>query len=267
MKKILGLGLLVSLLVSACGTKNDENVIKVSATAVPHAEILEFARDILKEEYGYDLEIIVTDDYYVPNAALDNGDVDANYFQHEPFFNEQVEVQGYNIVNAAGIHLEPIGIYSNTYKSIDDIKENATIIISNSTADQARILNVLADNGLITLDSGVDRLTATLEDIKSNPLNIDFKAQVAPELLITTFNNNEADLVAINSNYALQGGLNPLEDSLLIESSVNNPYVNIIAVQKGHENDEKIVALIEVLQSEKVKEFILSKYEGAVIPA
>lgn len=268
MKKIRTLLFVGLLVLSGCSAKkSDDQTIKIIATAVPHAEILEEAKPILKENYGIDLDIEITDDYYFPNKAVDAGDADANYFQHVPFFDGEIEKYGYKLTNAGGIHIEPIGIYSKKYTDVSQIEDGATVIISNSIADHGRILNVFAAAGLITLKEGVDATSATLDDIVDNPKNLNFKAEVAPELLVQAYQGNEADLVAINSNYALNAGLNPVNDSLIIESTKDNPYVNIVAVQEGHENDEKIKALIEVLKSDAIKQFISEKYNGSVIVA
>ena len=271
MKKLLKivLVLVLAVVVSACGGNNEkkENVLKVSATLDPHSKILEEAGKILEADYGITLDVEVLDDYFIFNKALDAGEVDANFFQHLPFFDGEVAEHGYEITNAGGIHLEPFGFYSKTVKSVEELKDGAQVVISNSVADHGRILAILADNGLITLKEGVDELTATEADIATNPKGLKF-VEVKPELLVTAYNNGEGDLVAINGNYAIQGGLNPVKDSVILESaSQDNPYVNIVAVKTGTENDEKIKALVEVLQSDTIKQFINDTYDGAVIPA
>lgn len=273
MKKLLKVVLVLLLAVGivACGGKEtstqDDKKLVVSATLDPHAKILEEAKKVLKEKYEIDLEVKVLDDYYIFNKALDAGEVDANYFQHVPFFDGEVKEHGYKIVNAAGIHLEPFGFYSKTVKTVNDIKNDAEIIISNSVADHGRILAILEKEGLITLKDGVNKQEATVRDIASNPKNLKF-TEVKPELLTTSFENGEGDLVAINGNYAIQAGLNPTKDAVILESaSADNPYVNIVACQQGHENDEKIKALVEVLKSDEIKKFIENTYKGSVIPA
>ena len=275
MKKLLTVAIVCLLAVGvvACGGNNqdastDQKKLVVSATLDPHSKILEEAKPILKEKYGIDLEIKVLDDYYIFNKALENGEVDANFFQHVPFFDGEVKDKGYkNIVNAARIHLEPFGFYSKTVKSKDEVKDGATIVISNSVADHGRILAILAKEGLITLKDGTDELNATVKDIDQNPKNLTFK-EVKPELLATAYNNGEGDLVAINGNYAIQASLNPTKDAVILETATeDNPYVNIVACQKGHESDDKIKALIEVLKSDDIKKFIEDTYKGSVIPA
>lgn len=271
MKKLLkiALALLLTVGIVGCGSQSDssdEKTLTVSATLDPHAKILEQAKPLLKEKYGIDLEVKVLDDYYIFNKALDIGDVDANYFQHRPFFDGDVEKNNYKIAEAGAIHIEPFGFYSKTVKSKDQIKDGAKVIISNSVADHGRILAILADAGLITIKDGVKVLDATVKDIASNPKNLEF-TEIKPELLATSFNNGEGDLVAINGNYALQANLNPTKDAVILESAnADNPYVNIVACQKGHENDEKIKALVEVLKSDDIKKFIEETYKGSVIP-
>lgn len=271
MKKLLkiALALLLTVGIVGCGSQSDssdEKTLTVSATLDPHAKILEQAKPLLKEKYGINLEVKVLDDYYIFNKALDTGDVDANYFQHRPFFDGDVEKNNYKIAEAGAIHIEPFGFYSKTVKSKDQIKDGAKVIISNSVADHGRILAILADAGLITIKDGVKVLDATVKDIASNPKNLEF-TEIKPELLATSFNNGEGDLVAINGNYALQANLNPTKDAIILESAnADNPYVNIVACQKGHENDEKIKALVEVLKSDDIKKFIEETYKGSVIP-
>ncbi len=269
MKKLFKAILVLTLVVffSACISDKEETKLTVSATLDPHSKILEFAATILEDE-GIELEIIVLDNYYIFNQALDAGEVDANFFQHVPFFNEEVETNGYDIVNIGGVHIEPFGFYSKSISDIEDLDGGAEIIISNSVGDHGRILSILADAGVIELKDGVDAITATTDDIVSNPKKIVF-TEVNPELLVTTYEEGEGDLVAINGNYAIQAGLNPTKDAVILEQAdQDNPYVNIVAVKSGRENDKEIQALIRVLQSDEVKEYIEETYsDGSVIPA
>ncbi|WP_394234546.1 MetQ/NlpA family ABC transporter substrate-binding protein [Niallia oryzisoli] len=249
---------------SAADSKDDMKKIVIGASNVPHAEILEQAKPIL-EEKGIELQIETFQDYVLPNQALDSGDLDANYFQHIPYFEQQIKENGYKFANAGGIHIEPIGIYSKKYKSLKDLPENAKVIISNSVADHGRVLSLLEKEGLIKLKEGIDKTAATLDDIVENPRNLEFDTEYAAELLPQIFNNNEGDIVLINSNFAIDAGLNPLKDSIAIEDS-KSPYVNIIAVRKGDENKEEIKTLVEVLRSKEIQDFILKQYDGAVVP-
>ncbi|WP_442595998.1 MetQ/NlpA family ABC transporter substrate-binding protein [Neobacillus sp. D3-1R] len=278
MKKWLSvlLSLAMALVLAACGTSEEkteggnagkEDGLKklvVGASNVPHAEILEEAKPLLKDK-GIDLEITTFQDYVLPNQALESGELDANYFQHIPYLNAQIKENGYDFVNAGGIHIEPIGVYSKKYKSLDELPEGAHIIVSNSVADHGRILTMLENKGLIKLKEGVEKTEATVDDIVENPKKLNFDAEYEASLLPQIYNNGEGDAVLINSNYAIDAGLNPLEDSIAIEES-DSPYVNVIAVRKGDENKEEIKTLVEVLRSKEIQDFILEKYKGAVVP-
>lgn len=282
-KKLLGLATLavVTLGIAACGTSNnntddsksadskggsssESNVLKVGASATPHAEILEQVKPILKKE-GVDLEIVTFDDYILPNKNLAQGDIDANYFQHIPYFNLQVKENNYDFANAGGIHIEPMGLYSKRIKDIKDLKDGATIITSNSEADWGRIITILQDADLVKVKDGVDLETATFEDIEENPKNLKFVYNINPEVLATTYNNDEADLIAINANFAYSAGLNPLNDAILLESD-NSPYVNIVAVRSEDKDSEKIKKLVDALHTKEIQDWILEKWDGSVKP-
>jgi D-methionine transport system substrate-binding protein len=266
--------LVIALMLAACGTSKENTKggsgdkatkkLVVGASNVPHAEILEEAKPLL-EEKGIELEIVPFQDYVLPNQALNGKELDANYFQHIPYLNAQMDENGYDFVNAGGIHIEPIGVYSQKYKSLDELPDGAHIIVSSSVADHGRILTMLEKEGLITLKEGIEKTTATVDDIIENPKNLNFDAEYEAALLPQIYNNGEGDAVLINSNYAIDAGLNPIEDSIAIEES-DSPYVNVIAVRSGDESREEIKALIEVLRSEEIQNFILEKYKGAVVP-
>ncbi|WP_122646368.1 MetQ/NlpA family ABC transporter substrate-binding protein [Enterococcus mediterraneensis] len=272
MKKFLGLAVvaLATVGLAACGGGNNstdgssskETTLTVGASPTPHAEILEKAAPILEKE-GIKLEVKKFDDYILPNKALENKDIDANYFQHIPYLNKEIKDNGYDFVNAGAVHIEPMGLYSKTLKNISDLKDGATVITSNSESDWGRILTILQDADLIKLKDGVDPETATFDDIAENPKNLKFKHDINPELLATTYQNEDVDLVAINANFAYGIGLNPKKDALLVEND-NSPYVNVIAVRKGDENKETIKKLIEALHSDEVKKFVDEKWEGSV---
>ncbi len=281
MKKVLSflfLSVLV-LVLAACGTSSNSSTdegtnddqqatekvtLKVGASHTPHAVILEKAKPILAEE-GIELEIVPYQDYVLPNQDLNNGDLDANYFQHIPYLEQKVAEEGYDLVNAGGIHIEPIGIYSKKYQSLDELPDGATILISNSIPDHGRILSLLEANGLITLKEGIDKTKATLEDIVENPKNLKIEASDAPEMMVTYYENKEGDAVVINSNFAIDAGINPVEDSIAIEGS-ESPYVNVIAVRSGDENREEIKKLVEVLRTKEIQDFILEEWGGSVVP-
>jgi len=274
MKKWISLVLALSLalVLAACGTSSnnssssDKGLTKlvVGASSVPHAEILRQAQPILKKD-GIDLVIKTFQDYILPNKALQSKELDANYFQHIPYLNAQNKQFGYGFVNAGGIHIEPIGVYSKKYKKLSDLPNGAHIIMSNSVADHGRLLSLLEAQGLIKLKPGIDKTTATIKDVVSNPKHLNFDAKYEAALLPKIYQNGEGDAVLINSNYAIGAGLNPLKDSIAIEDK-NSPYVNIIAVRKGDENKPAIKKLVAVLHSKPIQDFILQKYKGAVVP-
>lgn len=248
------------------GSEGDTKTLKVGASPVPHVEILEEAKPLL-EEKGIDLEIVEFTDYVLPNKTLAEEELDANYFQHEPYLNSQIADNGYKFVNAGGVHIEPIGVYSKRHKSLEDLPEGAKIIMSNSVADHGRMLSMLEEKGLITLKEGVEKTAATIEDIAENPKKLVFEADIEAPMLTKAYENDEADAVLINGNYALEADLNPSEDAIALESPENNPYVNLIVVREGDEDREEIKTLVEVLQSEEIQEFIKTNYKGSVISA
>lgn len=247
----------------------EPQTLSVIATANPHEVILNAAAPILLEKYNIKLDIIETEDYYTPNRAVNDGDADANFFQHVPFFDNEVAENGYDLVNVCGVEIEPFGFYSKKYKSLDELPDGAHIVTSNSVADHGRILSILAKAGLITLKDGVDELTATKEDIVDNPHNYDFSIEVNPEQLTNTLDDDQADLVAINGNYAIAAGLKPSTDALLLEQADStNPYVNILVTRSELKDDPRIQALAEVLKSDEIKNFITTTWsDGSVIPA
>ncbi|MGG1238314.1 methionine ABC transporter substrate-binding lipoprotein MetQ [Bacillus sonorensis] len=270
-------GLLTALFIifagilAACGSSSsqgdqDSKVITVGATPTPHAEILEQAKPLLKEK-GYDLQIKKFTDYKLINKALASKDLDANYFQHVPYLEQEMkENKDYKLANVDAVHLEPFGIYSKKYKSLKELPEGAKIIMSNNAAEQGRMLTMLENAGLIKLKSGIEKVNATVKDITENKKNLKIENNITPEMTAKAYEANEADAVFINVNYAIQNKLNPKTDSIELESPKDNPYANIIAVRKGDEDSAKIKALMEVLHSDKIKEFIDKKYEGSVLP-
>ncbi|PSL44427.1 D-methionine transport system substrate-binding protein [Salsuginibacillus halophilus] len=243
----------------------DEEEIVIGASSTPHAEILEYAEEALEEE-GISLEIETFNDYVLPNEALDSGELDANYFQHVPYFESQIEDHGYDFDHVGGIHIEPIAVYSQDYDSLDELPEGAEILMSDSVADHGRVLSMLEDEGLIELEDGAG-IDATTDDIVENERDLEFRADVEAGLLPQAYRSNEAEAVLINSNYAIDHDLNPAEDGIAMESAdLDNPYANIIAVQSEDAEDEKYHTLVEVLRSEDVQEFILDEFDEAVVP-
>lgn len=270
---VLGAGLLLAACGNDQGEQTDtgtdadtaeETTLRIGASNVPHAEILEFVAPKLEEE-GITLEIERYNDYVIPNVALDEGDIDANYFQHVPFFEEAVIENDYDFVNAGGIHIEPIAAYSKRHDRLDDLQEGAKILVSSNAPDYGRVLAILEEADLITIADGVDLTTATFDDIEENPLDLQIEYEYDPALMPTLLENDEGDVVFINSNFAVDHELNPLEDSIAIEDT-SSPYANIIAVRAEDEENPAISRLIEELRSEETQDFILETWEGAVVP-
>jgi D-methionine transport system substrate-binding protein len=230
--------------------------LKVVASSVPHAQMLEAIKPDLKEE-GINLKIIVTDDYNMPNRALANGEVDANFFQHLPFMEEQVEQFNYPIESLAKIEIEPMGLYSTKLQSIGELKDLATVAIPNDPTNETRALLLLQKQGLIQLDKSKQ---ATILNVVKNPKKLKFievDAAMLPRAL------DDVDLAAVNTNYALQA---KLPRALVLEGK-DSPYVNIIAIRKGDGDRPEIIALKKAMTSEKMRDFILKTYQGAVQPA
>ena len=265
MKKIIALVLSLVLVLSlaACGGKGNDKVIKVGATPAPHAEILEVIKEALAAE-GWTLEIVEFNDYIQPNKALENGELDANYFQHVLYMEGFNEEYGTHLVNAAGIHYEPFGIYAGKCKSLSDLPYGATIAVPNDTTNEARALLLLEQEGLIKLREGAG-LDATKADIVENPQGyviVESNAELLPVLL------QDVDVAVINGNYAIDAGLK-VSEALAIESAAGTAteyYQNIIAVVEGNESSAKIQALIKALKSDAVKQYIQDTYDGAVVP-
>ncbi|OHW63192.1 membrane lipoprotein TpN32 precursor [Andreesenia angusta] len=263
MKKILlALSLATTMFVAGCsGSGENSSSIKVGATPEPHGKILELVKDDLESE-GIQLEIVDYSDYVQPNLALNDGEIDANFMQHEPYLENFVAERGVDLVSVAKIHIEPMGLYSESIKSIDELADGAKIAIPNDPTNGARALLLLEEKGLIVLDENAG-FNATEKDIVENPKNLQVQALEAAQLPRTL---QDFDASVINGNYALEAGLNPTTDAILIEAK-DSPYANIITVKSGNENDEKVQALIKALQSDEVKNFIEDNYEGGVIPA
>lgn len=239
---------------------NGAKTLKVGATSVPHAEVLEQVKADLEKE-GIKLEIVEYSDYVQPNLNLNDKELDANYFQHLPyledFTKQHPEVK---LANAGGIHIEPMGVYSKKVKKLEELKDGATVSIPNDPTNGGRALLLLAKAGVIKLKDNVG-VTATVQDITANPKNIKFQ-ELEPAQVPRTL--DDVDAAVINSNFAMQVQLNPVKDNIFIEDATS-PYVNIVAVRVGDENRPEIQALMKALKSEKIKKFIQEKYNGAVV--
>ena len=237
----------------------------VGASVVPHAEVLEAAVPLLKEK-GIDLEVQEFTDYILPNVALESGEIDANYFQTPGYLALQMEEnEDFDFVSVGEIHKEPIGIYSKEYDSLQDLPEGAKIIMSDSLSDHGRILPIFEREGLIKLKEGVGE-NARVDDIVENPKNLDFSTLIEARLLASSFESGEGDAVVINGNYALEGGINIEEDGIAFEGSDVVP-PNLIVVRSEDKEREEIQALVEVLKSDEIRQFIEEKYAGAVLVA
>ncbi len=274
-KKILTLALTALTLATftACGgttadkggtAEKELKTIVVGATPSPHAEILKQVQPILKEE-GYNLEIQEYTDYVQPNLAVENGDLEANYFQHITYLEGFNEENKTHLVSVGSVHYEPFGIYAGKTKSLDELKDGATIAVPNDTTNEARALLLLEQEGLIQLKKGAG-LNATKNDIEENTKNlkiIEAEAAQIPHSL------QDVDIAVINGNYALGAGLNVGKDALAIEDSGSESvqaYKNVLVVKEGNENKEEVKALIKALQSEEIQTFMKENYDGAVLP-
>ena len=241
--------------------------IVVGASSTPHAEILEAVKGEL-EALGYELEVTIFDDYVMPNLALADGEIDANYFQHEPYLLNFNAENGTELVSAAAIHYEPMGIYGGSKASLDELAEGDIIAVPNDGTNEARALLLLQDQGLITLKEGIDASTetATILDIAENPKNleiVEMEAKNIPHSL------PDVAFAVINGNYAMEAGFSVGKDALATEdasSEAAQTYANVLVVKEGRENDPAIQALYAALTGDKVKDYINSTYDGAVVP-
>ena len=266
MKKFfaLVLTLVLCLSLAACSSGDGEaKTIKVGATPAPHCEVLEVAKEVLAKD-GYTLEIQEFNDYVVPNTAVEDGDLDANYFQHITYMNSFNGEHGTHLVSVAGIHYEPFGLYAGKTASLDALADGAQIAVPNDPSNEARALQLLQQEGLITLKEGVG-LDATKDDITANPKNLEI-VEVEAQLLPSTL--QDVDMAVINGNYAIDAGLK-VSEAVAVEAAdgvAAEAYVNVLTVKEGKESDEGIKALVKALQSAEVKAFMEKTYEGAVVP-
>ena len=279
-KKLLGVIFILTVLsLVACGAsdsdkkdmgtedskgKTEEVKLVVGASNTPHSIILEEAKPLLKEK-GIELVIEQYTDFIFPNQDLESGTLDANFFQHVPYLEVQIADHGYDFVNAGEVHIEPIGVYSKKYDSVDELPDGAVILMSNSISDHGRVLAMLEKEGLITLADDVEKTAAEVKDITDNPKNLVFEADYDPALMPELYKQDEGDALLINSNFAIDAGLDPLKDSIVIENT-DSPYANIITVRNGDEDKEEIKTLLEVLKSKEIQDFILEEWEGSIVP-
>ncbi|MFF5536152.1 MetQ/NlpA family ABC transporter substrate-binding protein [Streptomyces cinerochromogenes] len=259
----------LTLGLTACGSGKDSGSsdasgpLVVAASPTPHAEILNFVKDKLAKKAGLDLEVKEFTDYITPNTATEDGSVDANYFQNQPYLDDFNKKRGTHIAPVVTVHLEPLGLYSHKVKKADALKSGATIAVPNDAVNEARALKLLAANGLITLKDGAGT-EATPRDIAKNPRNLTFKEVEAAQ---TARSLDDVDAAVINGNYAISSGIKPAKDALVLESAKNSPYGNFLAVKEGNEKDPRVKKLAKLLTSPEVKKFIEDKYQGSVIPS
>ncbi len=268
LRGILSATIMTSLLLTtACGggESEDSGVVKleVGATAEPHAEILNFIKDDLEDE-GIELVVKEFSSYELINPSTAEGSLDANFFQHTPFLESFNENSDDKLVSVGPIHIEPMGIYSEKITSLDEIKEGDKVSIPSDATNGPRALLLLEDQGLIEVENKDNISDISVLDITENPLNLDIIELDAAQLTRTM---SDVTISVINTNYVLEAGLNPIEEAIVMEDGTDSPYSNILVVKEGRENEEAIQKLYEAMTSEKVREFILDEYQGAVIPA
>ncbi|WP_394840189.1 MetQ/NlpA family ABC transporter substrate-binding protein [Pendulispora rubella] len=237
--------------------------LKVGASPIPHADILRFVQEKLAEKEGLKLQIVEFTDYVQPNLALNDKQIDANFFQHVPYMEEFGKQRGIAMVSVAKVHIEPLGLYSKKVKALGDAPKGSIIAIPNDPTNAGRALHLLADNGLLTLKDGVP-VNATVQDIATNPKGFKIKELEAAQLPRSL---DDTSLSIVNGNYAIQVGLKPAKDALALEKGEGNPYANVLSVLKGQENEPRVQKLAKLLTSPEVKEFINKKYDGAVLAA
>ncbi|MEU6112776.1 MetQ/NlpA family ABC transporter substrate-binding protein [Streptomyces albidoflavus] len=262
--------LTLGLTLTACGSGSGsddasgaEGPLVVGATPTPAGEILEYVKKNLAKDAGLDLDVKEFTDYVLPNTALQEGTLDANLYQHKPYLDEFNQSKGTELVALDEIYLPPTGVYSEKVKDIADLRKGATVAVPNDVTNEGRALNLLAEEGLIELKKGAGA-DASPSDIAKNPKNITIK-ELDPAQLPRSL--SDVDAAAINNNFALDAGLSPREDAILLEKAKDNPYNNVLAVKKGNEDDPRVKKLAELLTSPEVKKFIEDTYKGSVIPA
>ena len=265
---------LAALTLAACGGGEEEaslaeeggvTTIRVAATPEPHAQILTFINDNLAADAGIELEIEEHTEYPIPNRLLNEGEVDANFFQHLPYLETEMEENGYELTPFEGVHIEPLGVYSDSLTSLDELEEGAVVGVPNDPTNRGRALALLADEGLLAIMDGVEPTEATVDDIAENPMHLDF-SEVDAALMPRTL--GDFAIAVINGNYVLDSGMSPADDALVLESGEDNPYANMLVVRTEDAENEALLTLDELLHSEDVRSFLEENFtDGAVIPA
>ena len=272
-KKILLVVLALALVLTSCSkkeskkedgqtTNTDNKKVVIGVSPAPHKEIAEKAKEILAKD-GIELEIKEFDDYVTPNTSLEEKDIDLNFFQHIPYLENFNKERGTKIVSLGGVHLEPMGIYSKKYKSLDELKDGDEVIIPNDATNGARALKILEENNVIKLKENAG-LEATEKDIAENPKNLKFTPVEAPTIPRAY---EDAALAVINSNYALEANLSPKKDAIATEKAEGNPFANVIAAREADKDNETYKKVLQAFQSDEVRKYIEEKFDGEIIPA
>lgn len=262
---------LAALTLAACGGDDDAaltetdgvTTIRIAATPLPHMEILTFVRDNLAADAGLELDLQEQTEYPIPNRLLSEGEVDANFFQHLPYLETEIAENGYELTPFEGVHIEPLGIFSESLTSLDELEEGASVGVPNDPTNRGRALALLAAEGLLALMDGIEPTAATVDDIAENPKHLEF-AEIDAALLPRTL--GDYAIAVINGNYALEADLSPADDALALESGEDNPYANMLVVRTEDAENEALLTLDELLHSDDVKSFIEETYSGAVLP-
>ena len=264
---------LAALTLAACGGGEEEaslaeeggvTTIRVAATPEPHAQILTFISDNLAADAGIELEIEEHTEYPIPNGLLSEGEVDANFFQHLPYLETEMDENGYELTPFEGVHIEPLGIYSDSLTSLDELEDGAVVGVPNDPTNRGRALALLAEQGLLTIAEGIEPTEATPDDIEENPQNLEFSevdAAIMPRTL------SDFAIAVINGNYVLDAGMSPADDALVLEDGEDNPYANMLVVRTEDAENEALVTLDELLHSDDVRQYLEETFEGAVLPA
>lgn len=262
---------LAALALAACGgeeaplsEEGGVTTIRIAATPLPHMEILTFIKDNLAADAGLELDLQEQTEYPIPNRLLSEGEVDANYFQHLPYLETEMAENGYELTPFEGVHIEPLGVFSESLTSLDEIEEGAAVGVPNDPTNRGRALALLAAEGLLALMDGIEPTEATIDDIAENPQHLDFQ-EIDAALLPRTL--SDYAIAVINGNYALEADLSPAEDALALESGDDNPYANMLVVRTEDKDNAALATLDELLHSDDVRAFIEESYSGAVVPA
>ena len=263
---------LAALTLAACGGEDEAplteeggtTTIRIAATPMPHMEILTFVKDNLAADAGLELDLQEQTEYPIPNRLLSEGEVDANFFQHLPYLETEMEENGYELTPFEGVHIEPLGIYADSLTSLDELEDGAVVGVPNDPTNRGRALALLAEQGLLTIADGVEPTEATPDDIDENPQNLEF-SEVDAALMPRTL--SDFAIAVINGNYVLDAGMSPADDALVLEDGEDNPYSNMLVVRTEDAENEALVTLDELLHSEDVRQYLEETFEGAVLPA